>query len=199
MRVRTMLKWSTVVAVVALVAGPAIAQTGTRAPAAPSVPSAQVGFARREELTTDQMLVNADKMIAHIKGAADTVKGQLAKARSDRDVVKTLCLNDKVSQLGMAAKSAPERKGALDMAAKRKDSKQANHEYTLLVVLRDRANSLSAEANACIGEESSVLSQTNVSMVVDGTIGGGDDVTKVQDPNTNTGISPPPQCSSCVR
>jgi hypothetical protein len=94
----------------------------------------------------------------------------LEQARSERDVVKTLCLNDKLSQMDVSIRSAKDRKAALAIAAGRNDQELCNHEFTILTVLRQRHDQLSAEANQCIGQESAFLGATNVSFSVDNTL-----------------------------
>ena len=51
--------------------------------------------------------------------ARSNVRRMLMEAREQRDVVKTLCLNDKLTQLNVAISSAQERRDALAAAVKR--------------------------------------------------------------------------------
>ena len=122
-----------------------------------------------------------------------SVSKQLAQARKDRDVVKTLCLNDKLNQLDVASRSAQERRGALELAAKRGDNDLANHEFTILGVLRQRADQLLSEANQCIGEEAGFAGDSATSMTVEGVP---EDEADVPD---FTVVVEPPQCSSCFQ
>jgi hypothetical protein len=78
-------------------------------------------------------------------------------------VVKSLCLSDKLSQIDVAARSARDRQAALQAAAQRNDLELSNHEFTMLTVLRQRAEQLTAEANQCLGEDLSFVGQTQVS------------------------------------
>jgi hypothetical protein len=94
--------------------------------------------------------------------AAATVRRQLDTAREARDVVKSLCLSDKLSQIDVAARSAKDRQGALQAAAQRNDAELSNHEFTMLTVLRQRTEQLTAEANQCIGEDLAFVGQTQV-------------------------------------
>ncbi len=105
-----------------------------------------------------------------MEGAAALIRGQLGKARAERDVVKTLCLNDKLSQADVAVRSARDRNSALKEAAARNDSELTNHEFTILSVLGQRSQQLTAEANQCIGEEATTIGETKVSREVDPTL-----------------------------
>lgn len=98
--------------------------------------------------------------------AAGTVRHQLEQARQARDVVKTLCLNDKLSQIDVANRSGKDRQSALQSAVQRNDVELSNHEFTILTVLKQRAEQLSAEANQCIGEEIAFVGNTQVTTEV---------------------------------
>jgi hypothetical protein len=128
--------------------------------------------------------------------AATTVRHQLEAARIARDVVKTLCLNDKLSQIDVATRSARDRQTTLQSAVQRGDVEMGNHEFTVLTVLRQRAEQLSAEANQCIGEEVAFVGQTQVTTTVDPTLPGGDMTS--YPPTDPTLISGPPACITCI-
>lgn len=160
MRIGASLRWAAITAFVLAAAGPATAQQtgGGAAPAG----DAQVGFERTQQLSPQEELAQADQAIARMDQASNAVRHQLEAARQARDVVKTLCLNDKLSQIDVAARSGRDRQAALQAAVQRNDSELANHEFAILTVLRQRAEQLSAEANQCIGEEVAFVGQTQV-------------------------------------
>jgi hypothetical protein len=156
---------------VLVMAGGAAAQTAL----APATADAQVGFKRPAQLSPQQELAAADSTIALMTQGSKTVSKMLEDARAARDVVKTLCMNDKLSQMDVAIRSAKDRKAALVVAAGRNDQELSNHEFTILTVLRQRHDQLTAEANQCIGQESAFLGATNVSFTVDNTLPPTDD------------------------
>lgn len=161
-------------------------------PATPPVPQANGGLQRQVTLSPPEMVAQSDSDLARMEQGRSGVSKQLAKARQDRDVVKTLCLNDKLNQIDVAIRSAQERKGALDLAAKRGDADLSNHEFTILSVLRGRSDQLVAEANQCIGEEAAFGGDAAVNMTVDG----------VPDDDAApdlTIVVEPPTCSSCYK
>jgi hypothetical protein len=160
-----------IAAVAVCAAAPAIAQ-GT-GPA----PKAQVGFERRPQLSPQEELAEADAILTRMDQAAAAVRRQLDRARQGRDVIKSLCLSDKLSQVDVAARSARDRQGALQAAVQRNDSELANHEFTILTVLRQRAEQLGAEANQCIGEEVAFVGQTVVLMSVEPNLPGVEETT----------------------
>ena len=98
MRLRSTFRWVAVTACVLGVAGSATAQSAGGGAGA----DAQVGFERKQVLSAQDQLSQAETMIAHMDQSSGTVRRQLEAARAARDVVKTLCLNDKLSQIDVA-------------------------------------------------------------------------------------------------
>ncbi|MDB4945251.1 MAG: hypothetical protein JWP97_4785 [Labilithrix sp.] len=224
MRVRS-LRWVLPVAMFAYLAsseGGAGAQTGTgTTPAAPSGASAgasgsagtsgtsgtgaangaaggangSVGFQRRTSLTPQEQVDESAKHLARMEQAGNGVRKMLEEARKQRDVVKTLCLNDKLSQVDVAIRSARDRRTALTAAAARNDAELAGHEFTILTVLRQRSEQLVAEANQCIGEEAAFVGDTRTSVTIDPSIPPDETPYPVTDP---TLVTAPPPCTSCT-
>lgn len=172
------------------VAVPALAETGS-----PPAPDAQVGFQKKPQMSPQEQLSDAQNQLARMEAVSGTVRHMLAEARTARDVVKTLCLNDKLNQVDVAIRSAHERHDALRSAAGRNDAELSNHEYTMLAVLRQRAEQLGAEANQCIGEEAVLIGQSQTTMSVDPTLP--PDTTDTQLPPTDPLVTTPPVCVSC--
>ncbi len=192
MAIRGTLRWLAIIGVTGW-AGSAIAQPSPPANAA----NGQVNLTRQVQLTPQEEQAQGDVIIKRMDQARAAVTKQLEKARLDRDVVKTLCLNDKLSQLDVAARSARERQGALQAAVQRNDTELAGHEFTILAVLRQRAEQLTAEANQCIGQEVSFVAQTQVVTEVDPDLPGED--TTYYPPIDPGLISGPPVCVSCTQ
>jgi Spy/CpxP family protein refolding chaperone len=191
-------KWLSVVAVVAALAVPAGAQTGGAAPAGGAgAADGQVGFQKRANLSPQQELAESDSQISRMETAGAAVRRQLEQARAARDVVKTLCLNDKLSQVDVAVRSAKDRRQSLQLAVGRNDTELSHHEYTILTVLRQRVEQLTAEANQCIGEEAVLLGDSKITWTVDPTLP--DDDGTGYDPIDPGVIALPPSCVSCAR
>lgn len=171
--------------------GVAYAQDVPPAPAADTA----VGMKRDVKLTPEEQLKQADSVLGRMDAAANQVRKQLEQARAQRDVVKTLCLNDKLTQIDVASRSARDRREALKQATSRQDTELANHEYTILMVLKDRVEQLVAEANQCIGEEAGFVGETRVTVSVDPNLPKEDPAQYPENPI----IIIPPNCASCVR
>jgi len=162
---------------------------------APSAGDTSVGMQRQVNLTPKEQLAQADVFLARMGVTGTNVRHLLEQARAARDVVKTLCLNDKLNQIDVAKRSAQDRRTSLDQAVQRSDPELANHEFTILTVLRQRVEQLSAEANQCIGEEAVLFGQTKIVTTIDPNL-------PREDPSSypdNPIISMPPPCASCVK
>lgn len=133
----------------------------------------------------------ADQYLAKMSASETRVRHLLDDARRSKDVVKTTCLSDKLAQLTVAVKSAKERSGALKAAIARGDTDVRNHEFTVLNVLRQRAEQLDAEANQCIGEEIGFPGETRSSFKVDPNIAPVDPGTGTGDPGPVFVLTPP--------
>ncbi len=149
-----------------------LATTVNADPTPPPPAEGHVNFQTRPKLTVNELISEADRTVTKMELAGVLVRNQLEQARAQKDVVKVLCLNDKVSQMDVAVRSARERRSSLTAALSRDDRDLANHEFTLLSILRQRAEQLTAEANQCVGEEAAVIGQSRVVVVVDPTLAG---------------------------
>lgn len=100
---------------------------------------------------------SASDVIARMDSSRQTVRRMLEEARAQRDVIKTLCLDDKLNQVDVALRSAREHKSTLDGAVQKNDLDKANQQATLLDVLHRRTDQLVAEANLCISQETETV------------------------------------------
>jgi len=128
---------------------------------------ATVGMQRQVQLSPQEQLAQSDAFIARMGVTGGSVRRMLEQARAQRDVVKTLCLNDKLNQIDVAVRSAQERRTALEQSVGRKDVDLSNHEFQILTVLRQRVEQLGAEANQCIGEELGFVGETRVTTTIE--------------------------------
>ena len=155
------------------------------APATPSAPA----------LTMDQMRTQATAILEEIDSTTDLIRKMLRKAREERDAIKTLCLDDKLTQTEVARSSANERSEALDQAIRQRDQEMANHNFTIMSVLKERVMALGAEANQCIGVVEGFVGDSNVTVDVDPEIPSTDPSEFPDLPN----IIIPPPCVSCAQ
>jgi len=145
--------------------GIAVAQNGEAPPTAVGVDSQQ-----DVNLTPAQMLQRARSFKPIMDSNAAAVQRQASEAKLKHDVVKTLCLSDKLSQIHVAVSTAAGRVDALEAAVQHNEADRAKHEFTIVQVLRDRAAALVSEANQCIGEETGFIGESTVTVTIDPSI-----------------------------
>lgn len=188
------MRWSKVVGFSLFALGAAVFFQGV-ASAQPTGPDPAAGteLTQQVNLSPQEELNQAQQYSTQMEQVRGTVQRQLEDARQERDVVKTLCLNDKLSQLDVAIRSADDRTHSLESAVKRGDSDLANHEFTILTVLFQRTQSLSAEANQCVGKEIGVVGESSTTMDVDPNLPYDDS----SDYPASTTVLAIPDCASC--
>lgn len=118
-------------------------------------------------LSPQERVLRGRAFVGTIERSSQSVLRQLHAARKDRDVVRVLCLSDKLNQVDVASRSAQDRYVALKTAADRGDGDRARHEYTVLEVLNDRVRVLVNESNQCVGEETGFVGEAEVSVSID--------------------------------
>lgn len=170
----------------ALVFGSAAAQTS---------PAGTVDVKAPSTVAPGDQAALADQYIAKMQASSTRVRHLLDDARRAKDVIKTTCLQDKLAQIEVALKSARERSAALKQAIARADNDVRNHEFSVLNVLRQRAEQLDAEANQCIGEELGFPGETKQTFKVDPNIAPVDPGFGPSDPGTIIVLTPPNQVS----
>jgi hypothetical protein len=148
---------------------------------------------REVQLAPQEMAQEATKILEGMDAARRGVGRMLEEAKEERDVVKALCLEDKLSQMDIARRAAGDRSQSLGESVRLNDQELATHAYSILVVLNERVAQLSAEANQCIGVEAAFVGDSRVSVDIDPNI--------PDDPSgypENPIITAPPGCVSCV-
>lgn len=89
--------------------------------------------------------------VEEIRAAATSVRQHLRTARAQRDVIRTLCLNDKLNRLDVTLRSAGQRREALLAATAQSDAAAVSREQARLEVEREQARRVTAEAQQCVG------------------------------------------------
>lgn len=171
--------------------GVAVAQEATQAP------STAIGVESQQDvnLTPAQMVERARSFRPMMERDAAIVQRQASEAKQRHDVVKSLCLSDKLSQIHVAVSTVTGRIEALDAAASRNDADRSKHEFTIVQVLKDRSSALVSEANQCIGEETGFIGESRVTVTIDPSIPNTDPSDFPNDPL----VTEPPVLSSPTR
>jgi len=171
--------------------GIAVAQEGGAA-APPAVETKDVKGGADVSLSPKEMLDKVHAFVPEMDKQRAIVVEQLTEAKKKKDVVKALCLDDKVKQMKLATDTAKDRVVDLTSAVSQNDPDRSKHEFTVIQVLRERVQTLVAEAQQCIGEETGFVGNTDVTMNIDPAIANADPSDFPEDPL----VSDPPVLSS---
>lgn len=128
--------------------------------------AASVQTEREVDLSPEQQMAMAKGFMAKMDQGSTTVRTMLEQAQAARDVVKAMCLRDKLMQIDVVKRSARDRVLTLQSAVDAKDKDRARHEFMILQALLDREEQLVKEANQCIGEELGFIGESEVTMQV---------------------------------
>jgi hypothetical protein len=110
--------------------------------------SPDVGDADAEEL-----LARARQMQIGIAQVADSLSNALREARQNKDVVREVCLDDKLNQADVAAETAQDRVSSMVAAIAVGDVATVKRDFVVISALSDGAQDLAASGDRCLGEE----------------------------------------------
>lgn len=127
------ISWCAVIAATLLVGGTGRAQT-----------------ADIDEMTPRQRLDFAEDTVDEVKTGVRRVLKLVEQAQKDKDVVLLNCLNEKLAGLKGLLKVVEDADLAMREALARENNDLADHEFQKIVMARQQAQHLLAEADACI-------------------------------------------------
>jgi hypothetical protein len=147
--------------------------------------------------TPEQILAAARATVDGMEATASNVSRMLRSAREKKDAVKTVCLNDKLSQVKVGARAGADRLAVIEAAVSSGSTERLDYEKSVLDALAERNAELAVEANQCIGAEAGGSStaangSSELKLRIDPTIPGGN----VSTPLGPVLISEPPKAAS---
>jgi len=105
----------------------------------------------RNDAGTPADLQYADATLDRIASHAERLRCMLETAKREKDVIRLMCVNDKLTETEKTRANAQARRRALEEALTTGDPKVAEHEKEILGVLGTIADRLDAEAHQCVG------------------------------------------------
>lgn len=168
--------------------GPAIAGSAS------SLRASEIGVQQGVTMDPGEQIRRVDvEIVPRLESIVSSLRRLLERARSDRDVVRILCLNDKLNQADVALRAAKDRRDALKSAVDKSQKDKATHEYGMVMSYATTMDRLAVEAAQCVGEETAVVGTTQVKSTQEGNLPNEDNT---QTSQGETGIQPP-TCTSC--
>jgi len=151
---------------VALAGSAAAQQASTTKTVQPRVGLAPQTAAARPAtpVSPEQLTTQAESIVRRGESISQSVRGMLEEARKEADIIKVTCLDDKLTQVDVAVRTAEGRLGALKTAV---DSDRRMHEFTVLTVLGQKLQVLDQEAHQCVGQAMYETGKTKVVTQID--------------------------------
>jgi hypothetical protein len=149
-------------------AGPAAGAGG----ADPAVEEVVFTAADPQGLSPEQLRALGSSYLQLMRTTQAEVRALYGTAKDNNDVVKTLCLDDKLQQIEAALSTASDRNTTLVEALDGGAVERGRHEFTLIGVLAERVSLMALEANQCIGEETSFSedNESTLELAVEGVL-----------------------------
>lgn len=132
--------------VAALAAGVAFGQPNG-APPPPAAPAEKVS-----DVPDPEKIKRSAEALTRMRNVLKDVLGKLEEARNTKDVVKLNCVNEKLTQIKGLLRISEQSDVGLQEAVAKKESSAAEHEYTKVMIARQKVDQLRAEAEECIGQ-----------------------------------------------
>lgn len=101
----------------------------------------------------ETLLADARKMQVSIAQVADHLSESLREARANKDVVREVCLDDKLNQADVAAETAQDRVASMVAATAVGDLATVQRDFVVVSALHESAQELSESGGRCMGEE----------------------------------------------
>lgn len=119
-----------------------------------------------ESKSEAEMLPYVNNQLKESKHIEMSVKSMIDNARKEKDTVRILCIDDKLTQIQALLKAIDNRIETLNVALDAKDSGTARHQFVILQVSFNKINSLRVQADACVGNDDIVIgaSESEVSI-----------------------------------
>ena len=136
---------------VVLAAGMAVAQGQPSAvPAQP--PAAVPALEKASDVPDAQKLERSTLALGTMREVLRQVLGKVEEARRTKDVVKLNCANEKLTQVKGLLRISEQADVALQEALSRRETSSSEHEFTKVMIARQKVGQLRSEAEACIGQ-----------------------------------------------
>ncbi len=105
-----------------------------------------------EQMSARQLTDQAEANLKEMRQLLQEVMRMLDEARDEKDVVKLNCVNEKLTHIRGLVRVSEESQVSLQEAIAVEEMEEARHEFTKILVARDRVRQLRAEAEECVGQ-----------------------------------------------
>ena len=174
-----------------LAAALAVAQAPAQGPARSGGPPALPEAEKASDVPNPEKLSRSTQALGAMREVLRDTLGKLEEARRTKDVVKLNCVNEKLTQIKGLLRISEQADVALQEAVARQEKTSAEHEYTKVVIARQKVAQLRNEVEECIGQ---LAFRTDENLTVEVEVPKDlpeGDPTRPQDPD-DVKVKPPP-------
>jgi hypothetical protein len=107
---------------------------------------------KASEVPDPEKLRRSAEALSRMRNVLKEVLGKLQEARNTKDVVKLNCVNEKLTQIKGLLRISEQSDVSLQEAVVKKESSSGEHEFTKVMIARQKVDQLRAEAEECIGQ-----------------------------------------------
>ena len=152
-----------------VVAGVLAVGAGVAAAQADAGPADPIDSLAAEEDTASpqELLGRAEEQLRAMADGKTRVATLLSRAHEEGDVIKVLCLDDKLNQVDTAISTARVRQSALKHAVELQEVQRVKHESAILKVLDERVSAIVAESDQCVGEEAGLVGENVLNLEIE--------------------------------
>jgi len=104
----------------------------------------------------EELLAKARQLQVGIAQVADSLSNGLRQARQNKDVVREVCLDDKLNQADVAAETAQDRISSMVAAIAVGDLGTVKRDFVVISALSEGAQELASTGDLCLGEQETV-------------------------------------------
>jgi hypothetical protein len=108
--------------------------------------------AAEEHLSPTEREQRAHRVVEQMQQLAGQVEKLASQARSEKDIVKLNCVNEKLNQVRGLLKVSETAEGDLRESNARREEEQSQHSFTKLGIAQRKAAQLRQDAEQCIGQ-----------------------------------------------
>ncbi|GEN12657.1 hypothetical protein SAMN05443572_11127 [Myxococcus fulvus] len=134
---------------VVVATGVAVAQGPVPSPRAPA---ATTTLEKASEVPDAQKLERSSQALGVMRDVLRQVIGKVEEARRTKDVVKLNCANEKLTQIKGLLRISEQADVSLQESLTRREVSTSEHEFTKVMIARQKVGQLRSEAEECIGQ-----------------------------------------------
>jgi len=127
----------------------------------------QVSFDSASKLSGRQKLDKAEQLIDRMKDILKQSFDSLGSARSEKDLIKMNCVNEKLSSQKGLLKISEQAYIQLQDAVAQADEPSSNHEFTKISIAFQKMRGLGLETEGCAGEALRYTGDTRLEVDID--------------------------------